>query len=320
MLEMKMDPEGRWMTDLQKCIYPDDAQWFIAHTQMMYLAFCTTSIADDEFLLTENAYGIHEGPSSYQINPETGELVPTAYTEYHMFAVVSPKLIMVLRSVLLPVPEEDNNEQIKNWRETWYQQNASQHNFPLLAKSVLADLPISKARNSYSKIVEGRVVLVEGEDGTHRAEHKFCFRFFPLETDHVNKIHTIMLEESTAISAIVFKSYCGARKIFEHYLSMPAYRGFKFVQNAPDNPRKIFLEKLEEAIKQMGSDVTATYQTQRTELDEGKEDEIWGEMFEKNLPKKPTEFMQLYIKLGKQISCKYNRLSDNCRWKWKDYA
>jgi hypothetical protein len=265
---------------------------------MMYLAFCTTSIADDEFLLTENAYSIHEGPNSFLINPDTGKLTEAAYTEYHMFAAISPKLIMVLRSFLLPVPEEDNNEEIRNWREAMNQATASQHISPQLPESVLADLPISKPRNSYSKIVEGRVVLLEGEDGTHRADHKFCFRFFPLETDHVNKIHTIMLEESTSISTIVFKSYSGARKIFEHYLSMPADRNFKLVQNAPDDPRKIFLEKLEEAAKQMGSDVTATYQTQRIELSDEKKFEEWGEIFEKNLPKKPTESMQLYIKLG----------------------
>jgi hypothetical protein len=301
MLELKMDTNGRWMRDLQERIYPDDATWFIAHTQMMYLAFCTTSIEDDEFLLTENAYSIHEGPNSYRINPHTGEHTPTAYTEYHAFAVISPKLIMVLRSFLLPVPEEDNNKEIGDWRKTMYQLNIGQHNNPVLSGSVLADLPIAKPRNSYSKIVDGRVVLLDGEDGTCRADHKFCFRFFPLETDHVNKINTIMLEESTEISAIVFKSYSAARKIFEHYLSLPAESGFKYVPDVPgmpDDPRTVFLKKLEEAVKKMGSSVTASYQTRGTEFMEERENGAWGELFEKNLPKEPTEFMKLYINLG----------------------
>ena len=127
MLELEMDTNGRWMRDLRERIYPDDAMWFIAHTQMMYLAFCTTSIEDDEFLLTENAYSIHEGPNSYRINPHTGEHTPTAYTEYHVFAVISPKLIMVLRSFLLPVPEENNNKEIGDWRKTMYQLNTWNH-------------------------------------------------------------------------------------------------------------------------------------------------------------------------------------------------
>src|ERR1700722_4029082 len=64
MLELKMDPEGEWMEELRKRVYPDDAEMYIAHTQMMYLALCTPSAKDDEFLLTENAYNIHEGPKS----------------------------------------------------------------------------------------------------------------------------------------------------------------------------------------------------------------------------------------------------------------
>lgn len=303
-LELKMDPNGHWMRDLRERIYPDDAMWFISHTQMMYLAFCSSSIADDEFLLTENAYSIHEGPNSYQINPDTGEHTPTAYTEYHVFAVISPKLIMVLRSFLLPVPEEDNNEEIGKWRKTMYQLNIDQHNYPVLSGSVLADLPIAKPRNSYSKVVDGRLVLLDGEDGILRADQKFCFRFFPLETDHINKINTIILEESTRISAIVFKSYSGARKTFEHYLSLPAESGFKYVPNVPnveDDPRIVFFKKLEEAVKEMGSSVTATYQPRGTGFMEERENEAWGELFEKNLPKEPSEFMKLYMNLGEQV-------------------
>jgi hypothetical protein len=138
MLDLKMDPDGRWMQDLPKRIYPDDAMWFIANTQMMYFAFCTPSIEDDEFLLTENAYSIHEGPNSYEINPHAGEQIPKAYTEYHVFSVISPKLIMVLRSFLLPVPEEDNNKRIGDWRKTMFEQNIAQHSYPIISGSMLA--------------------------------------------------------------------------------------------------------------------------------------------------------------------------------------
>lgn len=34
------------------------------NTQVFYLAFCTPAKADDEFLMTENGYGIYEGPVS----------------------------------------------------------------------------------------------------------------------------------------------------------------------------------------------------------------------------------------------------------------
>lgn len=57
MLELKMDPQMEWMGWLREHVYPDDAMWFIAHSQMMYLALCTPSGPESEFLLTENAYG-----------------------------------------------------------------------------------------------------------------------------------------------------------------------------------------------------------------------------------------------------------------------
>jgi hypothetical protein len=113
--------------------------------------------------------------------------------------------------------------------------------------------------------VDDKIVLLDGEDGTHRADHKFCFRFFPVKTDHVNKINTIMLEESPSISYIVFKSYSRARKTFEYYLSLPAESGFKYVPNVPgvaDDPRiGGFMKKLEAAVKEMGSSVPASYKT-----------------------------------------------------------
>ena len=149
MLELEMDVEDKWIRELIDRIYPDDAMWFVANTQMNYLAFCTPSNKDDEFLLTENLYNIYEGPTSYAANLETGENIPKAYTEYHTFSIISPKLVMVLRSVLLPAPEEDSDESVKEWRRYWYKDAIVQHNDPLTAGSKLLDLPITKARNSY---------------------------------------------------------------------------------------------------------------------------------------------------------------------------
>lgn len=53
---------------------------------------------------------------------------------------------MVLRSLVLPNLEEDLNENIKRRRETMYELNVSQHANPSAANSILADLPIRKAR------------------------------------------------------------------------------------------------------------------------------------------------------------------------------
>jgi hypothetical protein len=324
-LELKMDPKGEWKTELRKRVYLDDAEWCIIHMQMMYLALCTPSGQDDEFLLTENAYSIHEGPVSLSIDPDTGESTVTYYTEFHRFAVISPKLIMVLRSLLLPVAEEDINENVRRSRETMFSLNATQHNNPLTVDSVFEDLPITKARNSYTRLVGGRLELLDGEDGSTRSNHKFCFRFFPISTEHVNKMNCVMLEESCKISTIVFKSQLAARKTLEYYLSMPSEavktRNFKVVGAGPDDPRLACLKKLEQAAKQLGSDTTAVYQLQMSEVTEEDEFNVLAESLAKALPKEPTQFMKLYTKLGQLIAvAKLNSALTMRRWKCHDDA
>lgn len=324
MLELKMDPELEWMEKLMDRIYPDDAKWYIAHTQMMYLALCTPS-GQDEFLLTENAYSIHEGPASFLINRDTGETTLTSYTEFHIFAVISPKLIMVLRSCLLPVLEEDSDEEIKRWRETMYQLNAIQHVQPLNANSALEDLPVTKARNSYTRLVDGRITLLDGEDGSFRSYHKFCFRFFPISAEHVNKINGMMLEESYNTSKIVFKSKLGLRKTLEYYLSTPCKRNksysFKIVGDAPNDPKLVCLKKLEQLAKQLGSNTTSVYQVMKSKMNEEHEFEVLGQMLSRYLPKEPPKVIRPYIKLGQLMNTvKANILLTMCRWKCHDDA
>ncbi|KAJ9616680.1 hypothetical protein H2200_000399 [Cladophialophora chaetospira] len=299
MLELKADLKGEWMAELQEAMYPNDAQWYIAHMQGMYLALCTTSGPDDEFLLTENAYSIHEGPVSSLIDPDTGKETPMSYTEFHAFAPISPKLIMVLRSNLLPNLEEDAAARIRRQRELMFQATAATHNDPSGVRSLLQDLPVTKARNSYSRFVDGRLAYLEGEDGTPRTNHKYCFRFFPISTEHVNKINCIMLEQSHSISKIAFSSLPAARKTLEHYLMVPCQpNNFKMCGFTPDDPRLIFPRKLEQAVKLLGSDVSAVYRVQKANMDEEEELEASGRMFASGPLLEPTESMKLYARLG----------------------
>lgn len=304
-LELKMDPNREWMGKLMNWIYPDDAKWFMAHTQMMYLALCTPS-GKEEFLLTENSYGIHEGPTT-----------ETTYTEYHIFAVISPKLMMILRSCILPVLEEDSDQEIKLWRKTMYQLNVNQHVDPQNASSLLEDLPVTKARNSYTKLVDGRISLLDGEDGSYRANHKFCFRFFPISAEHVNKINAIMLTESCNTSKIVFKSKFWVLQTLEYYLSMPCeqkdrvYR-FKIFENTPDEPRLAWLKKLEQAAKQLGSNTKAVYRLFTSEIDQEREIEALGQMLSENFPKELPPAMRPYIKLGQLM----NMTKQIFDWRW----
>jgi len=186
--------------------------------------------------------------------------------------------------------------------------NAIQHSRPSAAISTLADLPITKPRNSYTKIVDGRVELIDGRvSGSRQVDDKFCFRFFPLVTEHINKINAIMLEESHSISNIVFKSLAGLRRALDYYLTMPSTYGFKLCDGTADDPRLRHLKKLEHLVNEIGSNITAVYNTKNQEQVNQEQyieehEEIWGQIFEENLPKEPTETMQLYIKLGRFVS------------------
>lgn len=179
------------------------------------------------------------------------------------------------------------------------------HGQPLKANSVLADLPVTKARNSYTRLVGGRVFLLDGEDESHRLYHKFCFRFFPISAEHVNKINCIMLAESYTTSKIVFKSKLLVRKTLEYYLSMPCEQNgvysYKVFNNVPNSPALMCLRKLEQAAKLLGSNVTAVYHPGSSEVTEEEKFEILDQMLSKNLPEEPTEHLRLYMKLGQPM-------------------
>ncbi|KAI1402398.1 hypothetical protein F4819DRAFT_454364 [Hypoxylon fuscum] len=114
---LEMDPEGQWMKTLPEQMYSHDAMWFINHTQMMYMAICTPSEPRDEFILTGNSYNVFEGPNTFTTDPETGKVEETGWSNLHEFAPLSPRLMIVLRSYILPVPEEDGSQRIKEQRE-----------------------------------------------------------------------------------------------------------------------------------------------------------------------------------------------------------
>ena len=303
MLALKMDPQMEWMKWLREHAYPDDAMWFIAYCQMMYLALCTPSGADEEFILTENAYSIHEGPVSFYVDPVTKETKQGSYNEFHTFGVISPKLMIVLRSFLLPVPEEDADEEMRIWRKNAFEQVAAQHNDPADVHSILEDLPISKARNTYTKIVDGKLMLLEGEDGSHRAVDKFCFRFFPISTEHMDRINFILLENADHVSTIVYQSQQSVSRTLKKYLTAPCELNtsacFKVITDSTDDQRLAFLKKLEKVVRHLGYDAVATYQIGRGKFNDPLV--MAGQMLRARLPleNEPTGFKQHYAKLGR---------------------
>lgn len=262
-IDTPMDPAGDWAWELLGRIYPPDALWLAQHVRSMYMAFVTPSDPQEEFILTENAFGIHEGPVSYSVNRFTGKKKQTVYTEFHLLTVISPRLAIVFRSDEMPEPLEDLIPRVREWKSTMLAMTAHIHADPEHVTSLLEDLPIAKARNSYTTVRNGRIELAEGADGVPKMNDKFVFIFFPLESDHAQKINMVMLDQAHDIDKLVFKSETALLKAMEFYLEYPCLtRGLysmKTVSDDPDDPRLRFLKQMEDVASMLGSSTTAKY-------------------------------------------------------------
>ena len=227
-LEVELDQD--WlagMADLSQRAYPMDARWFFTHVQAFFIAFCTPKETGDEFLLTQNVYGVYEGPHS-----------PGAWTDYHRFAPLSPKIMIVLRSLILPcvgVEDEQGTSQML------LELTKTMHLDPKNAGSWLQDIPITRARNNYSKVVNGKVEPLPTK--MSRDKHVFYFPFFPLDGEYVQKINMICLENAYDTLAIVYKSAESLRTALESYLTYKR-PGFKVIYHS--RPR--YLESLRKVL------------------------------------------------------------------------
>lgn len=203
--------------DLYRCMYLDDALWFIAYTKIFYMAICTPSNSDVEFILTDNSYNIFEGPNTCARNKDIGRLKDLAYTELHMFASVSPKLMIVLRFYLFPQPTEDRFENVRQEREL-YRRLVLERPFGGEVKGMLHDLPVAKAQNSYFRIVDGKSVASDNYDGTRKKQYRFFFSLFPIGVRYVNIINGVLLENCISCTSVVFGTTLIFAKTLEWFL------------------------------------------------------------------------------------------------------
>ena len=219
-LEVDLDGDGpKSLAGLTQRAYPMDARWFIAHMEAFFIAFCTPGENEDEFLLTQNVYGVYEGPTS-----------AGPWTDYHRFAPVSPKIMIVMRSLLLPIAGIVEEDDTRKWL---LELNTSQHPDPDKAGSWLQDIPITRARNNYSQVVNGKVEPLPTK--MSRDKNVFYFRFFPLDHEYVQRINMICLENAYDTLAIVYKSPESLRAALEFYLTDKT-PGFKVICGTlPDN-------------------------------------------------------------------------------------
>lgn len=217
-LELELDHKMQWKQRIEERIYPMDAKWFFINVKMFWMAFVTPSSESGlEFLLTQNAYSIYEGANSTSFDPITGNLKQGPYVKFHVFAPISPRLMIVLRSDILPIPEEDLDPNTRLKRELRYKFTVSKLLNPKAAGQFLRELPITKSRNSYSQLSDKGIVPIN--EGPQGANDKFCFTFFAIPDEYTHRINAIMLEESYQAELIVFNRRSAIHKTLLHYFA-----------------------------------------------------------------------------------------------------
>ena len=250
-MNLKMDPQCKWIEELPRTMFPDDARWFIIHAQIFYMAICATPATDEEFILTDNGYNVFEGPNNFIRDSTTGEITGSTHASYHEFAPISPRLMVVLRSRKLPIPEEDLDPEICRARQDLHWATYGQV-FGTESRSVLEDLPIRLARNSYCEIVNGRVRAVGGYDGIHRSTDVFLFAYHRIESHHVQEINNIFLENLRPTGVLAFRTQESFLKTVESYVCGPCEH-YKIVAGGAGDAEYKFLRGLEALIQTLGS-------------------------------------------------------------------
>ncbi|KAL7932475.1 hypothetical protein V8C35DRAFT_328423 [Trichoderma chlorosporum] len=249
-MNLEMDPEDEWMKELPRKMFPDDALWFIMHVGMYYMAICTPSELADEFILTENCYNVFEGSSKFAVDEVTGQVTGGYQAAFHEFAPISPRLIIVLRSLALPNPEEDYELKISQERHNifWSMiENVSGPN----SKSMLEDLPIKKCRASYARIINGEAHPTPEYDGKYRSSDKFYFTYYPVRNDHVRIMNNIFLDTAYKSNVFAYRNLKTLKDILETYVSGPCE--FHKVLCDDWDKRYSFLRGLETFSRSLGS-------------------------------------------------------------------
>ncbi|KAK8106783.1 hypothetical protein PG999_010142 [Apiospora kogelbergensis] len=241
-------------------MYFEDAAWFISHVQYMYMAICTPPTdSDREFVLTDHCYNVFEGPAALIRDCNSQEIHTASHVTLHDLAPVTPKLILILRNYVFPLPEEDADPFVAEHRADFRKQAIDDPFGPdAIAKSRLADLPITKARNSYSDVVDGRFRRPTGWQGQFTLSDSFCFKFFSISENHVDAMNELILDNSWLSTTIVFASQASFSRILETYLMTSSNNG-KCVTGKNGDARLATLEKLATLSKNLGSQKQPTW-------------------------------------------------------------
>lgn len=264
-LRVPLGPKKEWIREVTEKAYPLDAEWFIMHLESTFLSFCCPAglpHSNDEFMLTQNAYSIFEGPND-----------ETQWTDWHVFAPVSPNLMIIMRKNVLQKWDDPDMERMRLEQLEVMKSVIGLGRVKPQRLSKLMVLPLERPQVRYSGSPSdgGPVSLFSKDD-------EFTFKFIRLGTEHLQLLNTIFFEEAITRAGIVFNDRQKFMRMLEHYLAADPMEFKQTYSNdqllkchspLPSSwPRMsawrkanvtAYLKLLEAAAAELGSDVKARY-------------------------------------------------------------
>ncbi|KAI7763370.1 hypothetical protein LZL87_010435 [Fusarium oxysporum] len=210
---------ANWQETLKSTVYYGLFRNLQEHITKPWMSFCTPSNANEEFILSDTGSHVYEGLIVDFQDKATREFLRLG-PRFHLFAPISPRLMIVLRSKHLPEPHEDNNPEIKAGRQLYRQIEVDSIHGPG-AKSILEDLPVHKAINSGSTLVNGILRKRPGWDGQIRQTDTFSFPFFKISTHHARIMNGLLLDHAFHGLTIIFNKKGPFLDLLEWVLTEP---------------------------------------------------------------------------------------------------
>lgn len=217
-IDIEMDADREWEQHIMKKMYFSEAAFFIDRIQTTYLAICTPETTEEEFILTDTSFNVREGPTTSVQDENTGEFSHSSHC-FHEFSTLSPRLMLVLRSLSLPEPIEDTVPEVRADRRS------GRLMFFGPEQSILEDLSVHKASCDYLGMRNARRVHAPGRNPVYRKDDRFYFKIFRISKRHVRCINGLLLDHAYPGSRIVFNNQDAFLDLMEWFLTEPCEVG-----------------------------------------------------------------------------------------------
>ncbi|KAI1013645.1 hypothetical protein LB503_010629 [Fusarium chuoi] len=218
-IDLDMRVTADWQQTVKSTVYYGLFCHFVEHITEFWMSFCTPASEDQEFILSDTGSHVYEGLTVDFQDEKTGESLDPG-PRFHLFAPISPRLMIVLRSKHLPEPHEDKSPEIKTTRQL-YRQTEIDSIYGPGTKSILEDLPVYKAVDSYSTLVNGVLRKRPDWDGQLCQTDTFSFPFFKISMHHGRVMNGLLLGHAFHGRTIIFNKKAAFFDLLEWFVTEP---------------------------------------------------------------------------------------------------